>query len=169
MDKKNVKRRGGGRPNRGGGRQNRRGRGQVNTRPPGPSVSGRKVGSSMYDDDDMYDPTESFDDDDFVPRPSTAPPPQQYQVRGVPSQHGRGRGSSSSTRGRGGAQGSSSERPGSRGVRGGNAAGNYSASASSRGTEAYRPRQVINSIPVLYLSNFGMIILPSLGSSKHCT
>ncbi|WAR00710.1 DHX57-like protein [Mya arenaria] len=114
MDKKAVKRRGGGRPNRGGGRQNRRGRGSVNTRPPGPSVSGRKGGSGLYDDDDMYD-----EDDDQDAEFSERPPPvatQNFPVTGVPSQYGRGgrgrgaTGSSNSfSRGRGkGASGSSS-------------------------------------------------------------
>ena len=93
MDKKVVQRRVGGRHNRGGGRQSRRGRGHVNTRPVGPSVSGRKSGASAYDDDDIYD---AYDDDGPDSEFSESPLPplgNQFAARGVPSFIGRGRGS----------------------------------------------------------------------------
>lgn len=66
MERRAVKRRGAGRPNRGGGRHNRRGRGTQNPRPAGPSVSARKGGAALYDDDDMYDFDNRVDDSELL-------------------------------------------------------------------------------------------------------
>lgn len=90
MDRKVVKRRGGGRPNRGGGRHNRRGRGNSNPRPPGPSVSARKGGAGLYDDDDMYtfDDYETDEPDLFTSRHANPSAPKTQYSRG---QSGRAR------------------------------------------------------------------------------
>lgn len=86
MERKVVKKRGGGRPNRGGGRHNKRGRG--NPRPSGPCTAARKGGAELYDEDDMF----AFDE---IEEKETRPHAQHRQAHltGMPTQHGRGNGS----------------------------------------------------------------------------
>ena len=102
MERRVVRRRG--RPNRGGGRQNRgnrgRGRGFTQPEPSKPKLggssgaSGRKGGTNLYDDDDIYD---AYDDDgesyDFHEgRPSQPPTRQEPANRRDFSRGSRSRG-----------------------------------------------------------------------------